>query len=230
MPRDVQIVRSAAESAPKDYTIPKDAEVILRAVKATFTDNGAGTDWLPCVTLISDSGHKIAQALDPNVKVTAGDDAEVSWFPGVKPGRAAGGGTFQWCRVVCGTAIPSGPISSPNSGTAMPIAAFDTSDPANYVQVDGFTWNIPAVPQIACGYMQVNGGPLTTLNGDVYCVAQKSGGGLVGAYGQNTLKLLIEWFSYTLTRASEVGGTWEAFAAGADTHSFVLVITYGAVY
>jgi hypothetical protein len=85
MPRDVQIVRSAADDAPKDYRIPKDAEVVLRAVHATFTDNGAGTDWLPCVTLLSDSDHKIAQALDRSVKVTAGDDAEVSWFPGVKP-------------------------------------------------------------------------------------------------------------------------------------------------
>jgi hypothetical protein len=60
-------------------------ELILRTVHANFSDNGAGGDWLPCVDLISDSGHTIARCCDPNVVVTAGDDAEVTWFPDVKP-------------------------------------------------------------------------------------------------------------------------------------------------
>src|SRR3982751_4518986 len=85
MPRDTQILRAATVAAPKDYTIDKNVELILRTVHANFTDNGAGGDWLPCVDLISDSGHTIARCCDPNVVVTAGDDAEVTWFPDVKP-------------------------------------------------------------------------------------------------------------------------------------------------
>src|SRR5438045_2221080 len=92
MPRDTQIVRSAVRAAPKDYTIDSNVELILRSVHAQFADNGAGSDWLPCVDLISDSGHTIARCCDPNVKVTAGDDAEASWFPDVKPAAAAGAG------------------------------------------------------------------------------------------------------------------------------------------
>ena len=69
MPRDVQIVRSAAESAPKDYTIPKDAEVILRAVKATFTDNGAGTN----NQIVYDNQMGAPVSASPTTPISAGD-------------------------------------------------------------------------------------------------------------------------------------------------------------
>lgn len=89
MPRDTQVFLGATKDAPKDYTIDKNVELILHSVHAQFRDNGAGGDWLPCVDLISDSGHTIARCCDPGVVVTAGDDAEVTWFPDVKPAAAA---------------------------------------------------------------------------------------------------------------------------------------------
>lgn len=89
MPEQTQIVHSPVAAAPNDYTVADNVEFKLVAVNANFADNGAGSDWLPAVVLLSDSGHVIARALLPDVKVTAGDDAEVSFFPGVKPG---GGG------------------------------------------------------------------------------------------------------------------------------------------
>lgn len=88
MPDQQQIFAGSVEAAPKNYTLAGNTELLLRAVNATFTDNGAASDWLPAVELISDSGHVIARAVDQGVIVTAGDDAEVSWFPGVK--HAAG--------------------------------------------------------------------------------------------------------------------------------------------
>src|SRR5438105_1143171 len=94
MALDAQIVNSANSPAPKDYTIPGNAELVLHAVQASFTDNGAAGDWLPCLTLISDSGHVIARACDQGVKVTAGNDADVSWFQDVvhKPAASTAGG------------------------------------------------------------------------------------------------------------------------------------------
>lgn len=108
MARDTQIVSSADHAAPKDYTIPGNAELILRAVQATFTDNGASGDWLPCVTLITDSGHTIARAIDRGVVITAGSDASVSWFPGVKAssGGAAANLASQFFYTVTGHVIP----------------------------------------------------------------------------------------------------------------------------
>jgi len=55
---------------------------VVEAVTATFTDNGAGAGLVPGVVMISDSGHTIARAMLPDVKVTAGDDAEATFFPG----------------------------------------------------------------------------------------------------------------------------------------------------
>lgn len=93
MPTDQQLVSGQVEPAPLDYDVPPGAEILLKAVSAVFTDNSAAGDWLPCVTLISDSGHVVARAVDPAAKVTAGDDAEVSWFPGARRGSVAGSGS-----------------------------------------------------------------------------------------------------------------------------------------
>src|SRR5205823_312706 len=79
----------SAGGVPSNYTLPDAAELRLKAVYAEFTDNGAGSDWLPTVTILSDSGDVIARADDQDVKVTAGDDANVTWFPRVRRRRAA---------------------------------------------------------------------------------------------------------------------------------------------
>jgi hypothetical protein len=88
---DVQILRSAVSGVPMNYTLPDTAELRLKAVYAEFDDNGAGSDWLPTVTILSDSGHEIARACEQEVKVTAGADADVSWFPRIR--RRGGGAT-----------------------------------------------------------------------------------------------------------------------------------------
>lgn len=93
MPQDTQIFVGDNQDGSSDYTIPGNAEIRVKAVNANFVDNGAGVDWCPAVVMFSDSGSVISRALLPDVKVTAGDDAEVSWFPGVKPGGAASTGT-----------------------------------------------------------------------------------------------------------------------------------------
>ena len=57
----------------------------------------------------------IARALLPDVIVTAGDDAEVSWFPGVKPdGASAASLTWrtQHSYTVTGQVIPSGVVTT----------------------------------------------------------------------------------------------------------------------
>src|SRR6266850_371843 len=81
---DVQIVRSAVSAVPGVYVLPDAAEFSLKTVNASLDGSGAGSSFLPCVTILSDSGHVIARAVDQAVSVAAGGTAEVSWFPGVK--------------------------------------------------------------------------------------------------------------------------------------------------
>ena len=67
----------------------------LLSARASFTDNGAAGDWLPALQVLDNNGNVLVTAADQGVKVTAGSDADVSWFPGVKPQVAAapaGGG------------------------------------------------------------------------------------------------------------------------------------------
>lgn len=85
---DTQIVRSTSGGVPGSYTLPDAAEFVLKCVNADFDGSGAGADWLPCVEIRSDANIVIARAVSQDVKVTAGDDAEVSWFRGVKPRRS----------------------------------------------------------------------------------------------------------------------------------------------
>src|SRR5207302_7649171 len=86
---DTQIPVSAVDPVPADYRVPNSVELRLKAVRAEFADNGAASDWLPTVEFISDSGHIILTASSQAVKVTAGDDADVSWFRGAGLGGAA---------------------------------------------------------------------------------------------------------------------------------------------
>jgi hypothetical protein len=128
---DAQITNPAVAAGASVYEVPRTVEFTLKTVNALFTDNGAAGDWLPAVVIRSDAGLVIARAADQAVLVSGGDDAEVSWFPGVKntgagfrglpearasgpsPSAAIPSGvvqTFQW-----GSAQLSGPTPRQNS-------------------------------------------------------------------------------------------------------------------
>jgi hypothetical protein len=83
---DVQIANLAKVGVPSSYVLPGSAEIILKAVNADFDGSGAGGDYLPCVTILDNSGQVVVRAVDQNARVVGGSDAEVSWFRGVKAG------------------------------------------------------------------------------------------------------------------------------------------------
>jgi hypothetical protein len=83
---DVQIANLAKVGVPSSYVLPGSAEVILKCVNADFDGSGSGGDYLPCVTILDNSGQVVVRAVDQNARVAGGGDAEVSWFRGVKPG------------------------------------------------------------------------------------------------------------------------------------------------
>lgn len=128
MPQQTQIFVGENRDGNSDYEIPPSAEIRVLAVNAEFVDNGAGADWCPAVVMFSDSGSVIARALLPDVKVTAGDDAEASFFPGVKPGGAGIAGASP-------VVAARGTITTPqtiNAGASAPSAftTVTTSDSA----------------------------------------------------------------------------------------------------
>lgn len=86
---DTQIWAPDVAAGESVYEVRGGVEFTLKAVNADFDGSGAAAVYLPCVLIVSDSGHVIARACDQAVTVGAGDDAEVSWFPGVKHSAAA---------------------------------------------------------------------------------------------------------------------------------------------
>lgn len=132
MPRDTQIFSGADHAGNSDYTLPGNSEIAVLAVNATFKDNGAGADWCPAVVMLSDSGHVIARAMLPDVKVTAGGDAEVSFFPGVKPSALSGAaGAVAYTRGLYSHGLLGDPPFTVTAGNTArsPFSQLDVSDP-----------------------------------------------------------------------------------------------------
>ena len=83
-----QIFADGPVDAPAKYEVPGSAQIVPIAVQALLNGSGASGDYVPTLIFRSQAGHVIAR-VPTSTTVTAGDDAEVSWFPGVK----AGGGS-----------------------------------------------------------------------------------------------------------------------------------------
>lgn len=90
MADDVQIADTSSGDAPHDYTVPSSADFILKAAYGVFDGTLASGNFLPTLEIVSDSGHTVARSVGQ--QVTAGDSAEVSWFPFAPPASSGGGG------------------------------------------------------------------------------------------------------------------------------------------
>ena len=127
---DVQLTSLQVGDGHNDYVVPPSALVRLKSVRAEFRDNGASGNWLPVVTLISDSAHAIADAIDHSAQVTAGGDANASFFPGGRSGVVAssGGGGSAYAQGLYEGSPPfffTGPDEQPS-----PFTIVDTTDPS----------------------------------------------------------------------------------------------------
>jgi hypothetical protein len=134
---DTQIAALASSPVPKVYTLPSGVEFTLKAVNASLDGSGAASSFLPCVTILSDSGHVIVRAVDTAVSVAAGGTAEVSWFPGVKHAGAASL-SLDWSspqQVV--------PILELGEAAAGPFTGFATLVPDNACFYGGYLRNTP---------------------------------------------------------------------------------------
>ena len=178
---DAQIVRSDVSGVPADYTVPGTSRIELKAVAAEYADNGAGSSWLPCVEILSDSGHVIARACDQGVSVAAGGSAEVSWFPRVGRAQAAssaaGAPDYLFLQGV-GQTITRPPIGDNdhakfNAATADSnsigtwtlvldgggnVKEVDTTTPGRYLGICNFDWSIPAASSTFVVTMDFFGG------------------------------------------------------------------------
>jgi hypothetical protein len=86
------IFNAGPVATPYAYTVSGTGTVTPRACQADFDGSGAGGDFIPACIFKSQSGHVISRAILQST-ITAGDDAEVSWFPGVSPASTGTAGS-----------------------------------------------------------------------------------------------------------------------------------------
>lgn len=91
---DKQILVTGSSDAPEGYTVPNTVELIPKAVSAVFDGTGASGNFVPIVEIVSDGGVVVAQS--PASQVSAGGQAEVSWFPRVGGSASSGINTLPY--------------------------------------------------------------------------------------------------------------------------------------
>jgi len=104
---DSAILAAGGNDAPLSYLVPGASAIRIKQIHVAYVDNGAAGDWLPAVRIVSDSSHKMGTASDQGVKVTAGSDADVSFFPGVKHAASASAATDTSWAILDRTVVQS---------------------------------------------------------------------------------------------------------------------------
>lgn len=69
-------------TAPADWTLPPSLNLALKNVYASFDGSGASGNFVPCLEIVSDSGHTVG-TYPCQRTVAAGASADVTWFPSI---------------------------------------------------------------------------------------------------------------------------------------------------
>lgn len=96
----VDISRPGAVSVPYTYTLATGEEWQPQTITATFDGTGAGSAFIPCLSLYSQDGT--LRGRFPADQVTAGDTAQVTWAPFLRGAGSAGtsGFTLAYDKVI----------------------------------------------------------------------------------------------------------------------------------
>lgn len=91
---DVAILQQQVEPTPDGYQIPPAQEIILKSIKCSYDGSGAGGDYIPTLQFVAPNGF-ITLECPISSTVTAGDDADINWFPRGGVSAAAGSGVTE---------------------------------------------------------------------------------------------------------------------------------------
>lgn len=101
----------ATHPAPADWVLAAALEIQPKIAYAHFDGTSAAGSWVPCLRLISDSGHTACEAI-AGTAMAAGASADVSWFLGLG-GQSGGSSIIRTLNIVVngnGSAITTGVV------------------------------------------------------------------------------------------------------------------------
>lgn len=144
--------QAGSQDAPFEYEVPASQEVQPYTSTATYDGTNASGDFVPVVSIYSQSGNLLARVFPP-VTVTMGDVAEVTYLPPFGSAATSSGGS-SFTPVQLGPALQwggsAGFYNFPSNGDGVNM-------PTQYWIADGF----PAAITMSATYASVSGRALS---------------------------------------------------------------------
>lgn len=185
-----QYVPLGTVDAPASWTLPPSLQLQLEAAFAHYDGTSAAGAYLPCLKVISDSGHTVGM-YRANDSVAAGASVEATWGPFLGRGGAAAAATaapWALCSMPNST-VTVAAAGNANFGSATPVDAFYTNDAATFSYALNTDLSLYGISVLKTGHYALKASFQVTLFGagaiDLY-IALSEGPGFVssgGSYG-----------------------------------------------
>lgn len=209
---DKQIFRTGPVDAPFTYELEPSEAFQPLIIQAVLDGSAAVVPWLPAVEYVSREGHVIGRAVTDS-PLGAGDDAEVTWFPGVKRAAAAPAAAsgIPWAYTHSNPAGQN--IPSTNTETYFSIhdtggaERFETSDAAVFANA-----STNAFTGVPVWGIQFNAPGTYMIQGNFFWRAQGTTGRGIGGYWTLSLGSAPSLFQFGRTSAN-TGDAWDKSGA-----------------
>jgi hypothetical protein len=76
-------------AAPAAWVLPDALDIVMKTAYASYDGSGAAGAFIPCLRIISDSGHVASEIVAPT-EYPAGASVDVSWFRGLAASASSG--------------------------------------------------------------------------------------------------------------------------------------------
>lgn len=129
----VQITGLGTSAAPQDYTVAGSQVVELLAVQATFDGSAVAGSFVPCVQIITDSGHVLGTCVAASAN--PGEVIEATFAPFLRSPTTGGGGSGNYTQRVL--SLPTLWAYWPLQDAAAGAKAIDASPFGGFLDQEG---------------------------------------------------------------------------------------------
>lgn len=124
-------------AAPADWVIPPSLEIVPVAIYAGFDGSTGAAEFVPCLDIISDSGHTVGRYVASET-VAANSWAEVSWAPFLRGGAGAAAGTPSLAYAIGYSSLTDAEQAvATGANVAVVYNSFETSDASLFTLAGG---------------------------------------------------------------------------------------------
>ena len=152
-----QYVPLGTVDAPASWTLPPSLQLQLEAAFAHYDGTSAAGAYLPCLKVVSDSGHTVGMYV-ASASVAAGSSVEATWGPFLKGAQAAASSGIAWAI----QSLPSSTVTvaagtHAEFGAATGTDTFHTNNAAVFSYAKNSSFNIYGIQVETVGHYMLFG-------------------------------------------------------------------------